>query len=69
MENSIVGRRWSTAKLVFIVQKCTQNANGDVPLKVKKNVINLVSLSSMCAHVHSLQKMFLFHGDNVNQLR
>ena len=54
MENSIIGRRWSTAKLVFIVQKCTQNVNGDVPLKVKKNVINLVSLSSMCAHVLSL---------------
>ena len=50
MENSIIGRRWSSVKL-FIVQKYTENANGDVPLTVKKSVIFLVTLSSMCAHV------------------
>ena len=29
----------------------------------------LVSLSSKCAHVLSLWKIFLFYDDNVNQLR
>ena len=33
-ENSIIGRSWSSAKL-FIVQNCTENTNGYVPLTVE----------------------------------
>ena len=33
-----------------------------------KSVIFLVSLRSSCGHVLSLQKMFLFYDNNVNQL-
>ena len=40
---------------LFIVQKYTQNANGDVFLN--------------CGFVHSLSNIFWFYGDNVNELR
>ena len=33
-ENSIISKSWSSAKL-FIVQNCTENANGDVRLTVE----------------------------------
>ena len=33
-KNFIFGRSWSFAKL-FIMQNCTDNANGDVPLTVE----------------------------------
>ena len=49
-ENSIIGKSWRSEKL-FIVKNYIENAYGDVPLK---NMIFLVSLSSMCANVLSL---------------
>ena len=40
-ENSIIARRWSSAKLL-IMQNYTDNANGDVPLTVENDIFNFL---------------------------
>ena len=52
MENFIIGRSWSPAKL-FIVQNYAENANW-YTFNSRKCATFLVSLSSKCAHVLSL---------------
>ena len=40
-ENSIIARRWSSAKL-SIMKNYTDNANGDVPLTVEHDIFNFL---------------------------
>ena len=48
MENSIIGRSWSSVRL-FIIQNYTNNANGDVPLiKVEQYVIKVNNIWTIC---------------------